>query len=121
MLWEVFWPLALGLLLSAIFPTVVSRRTVERALGSDSPRSLALATLFGAASSSCSYAAVAMARSLFCPGASFQARVRNTLLRHKRDQRPGIGELPGQHAAVDRERALRRIVGCVQWRVLCKT
>lgn len=75
MLWEVFWPLALGFLLSAIVQTVVSRRTVERALSSDSPRSLALATLFGAASSSCSYAAVAIARSLFRKGASFPAAI----------------------------------------------
>ena len=45
MLWEVFWPLALGFILSAIVQTLVSRRAVERALGSDSPRSLALATL----------------------------------------------------------------------------
>jgi uncharacterized membrane protein YraQ (UPF0718 family) len=73
MLWEVFWPLALGFILSAIVQTLVSRRAVERALGSDSPRSLALATLFGAASSSCSYAAVAIARSLFRKGASFPA------------------------------------------------
>ncbi|HEX9096021.1 MAG TPA: permease [Candidatus Dormibacteraeota bacterium] len=73
MLWEVFWPLALGFVLSAIVQTLVSRRLVERALGSDSPRSLALATLFGAASSSCSYAAVAIARSLFRKGASFSA------------------------------------------------
>src|SRR5438309_3664115 len=75
MLWEVFWPLALGFLLSAIVQTLVSRRTVERALGSDSPRSLALATLFGAASSSCSYAAVAISRSLFRKGASFPAAI----------------------------------------------
>ena len=75
MLWEVFWPLALGFILSAIVQTLVSRRTVERALGSDSPRSLALATLFGAASSSCSYAAVAIARSLFRKGASFPAAI----------------------------------------------
>src|ERR1700716_4419144 len=75
MLWEVFWPLALGFLLSAIVQTVVSRRAVARALGSDSPRSLALATLFGAASSSCSYAAVAIARSLFLKGASFPAAI----------------------------------------------
>src|SRR5438105_10762139 len=73
MLWEVFWPLALGFILSSIVQTLVSRRAVERALGSDSPRSLALATLFGAASSSCSYAAVAIARSLFRKGASFPA------------------------------------------------
>jgi uncharacterized membrane protein YraQ (UPF0718 family) len=75
MLWEVFWPLVLGFILSAIVQTLVSRRAVERALGSDSPRSLALATLFGAASSSCSYAAVAIGRSLFRKGASFPAAI----------------------------------------------
>jgi uncharacterized protein len=75
MLWEVFWPLVLGFILSSIVQTLVSRRAVVRALGSDSPRSLALATVFGAASSSCSYAAVAIARSLFRKGASFPAAI----------------------------------------------
>jgi uncharacterized protein len=75
MFWEVLWPLAVGFILSAIVQTLVSRRAVERALGSDSPRSLGLATLFGAASSSCSYAAVAIARSLFRKGASFPAAI----------------------------------------------
>ena len=75
MLWEVFWPLALGFILSAIVQTLVSRQAVVRALGSDSPRSLGLATLFGAASSSCSYAAVAISRSLFRKGASFPAAI----------------------------------------------
>src|SRR4030081_3470318 len=73
MLWEVLWPLALGFILSAVVQTLVSRSAVARTLGSDSPRSLGLATLFGAASSSCSYAAVAIARSLFLKGASFPA------------------------------------------------
>src|SRR5947207_984521 len=73
MLWEVLWPLALGFLLSAIVQTLVFRGAVARTLGSDSPRSLGLATLLGAASSSCSYAAVAIARSLFLKGASFPA------------------------------------------------
>ena len=75
MLWEVLWPLALGFILSAVVQTLVSRRAVERALGSDSPRSLALATVFGAASSSCSYAAVAISRALFRKGASFPAAI----------------------------------------------
>src|SRR5207248_1320366 len=75
MLWEVLWPLALGFILSAIVQTLVSHRAVVRALGSDSPRSLALATIFGAASSSCSYAAVAIARSLFRKGANFTAAI----------------------------------------------
>lgn len=75
MLWEVFWPLALGFILSAIVQVLVSRQSVARALGDDSPRSLALATALGAASSSCSYAAVAIARSLFLKGASFAAAI----------------------------------------------
>src|SRR3989442_3039447 len=75
MLWEVLWPLALGFILSAIVQTLVSRNAVARTLGSDSPRSLATATVLGAASSSCSYAAVAIARSLFRKGASFPAAI----------------------------------------------
>src|SRR3989441_3016881 len=75
MLWEVLWPLALGFILSAIAQTLVPRPAVARALGSDSPRSLAAATVLGAASSSCSYAAVAIARSLFRKGASFPAAI----------------------------------------------
>ncbi len=70
MFWEVLWPLTLGFLLSAVVETVVSKRTVSRLLGGDSPRSVALATGFGAASSSCSYAAVAVARTLFRKGAT---------------------------------------------------
>jgi uncharacterized protein len=71
MFWEILWPLALGFLLSAIVQTLVPKRAVASALGSDSPRSLALACALGAASSSCSYAAVAIARSLFRKGAGF--------------------------------------------------
>jgi uncharacterized membrane protein YraQ (UPF0718 family) len=53
-----------------VVETLVSKSTVSRLLGKDSPRSVTLATLFGAASSSCSYAAVAVARSLFRKGAT---------------------------------------------------
>src|SRR5579884_1503099 len=73
MFWEVLWPLILGFGLSGVVQALVSHRTLARLLGDDSPRSLALATLFGVASSSCSYAAVALARSLFRKGASFTA------------------------------------------------
>src|ERR1700694_4656697 len=73
MFWEVLWPLVLGFGLSAIVQALVSHRTMARLLGDDSPRSLTLATLFGVASSSCSYAAVALARSIFRKGASFTA------------------------------------------------
>jgi YHS domain-containing protein/uncharacterized membrane protein YraQ (UPF0718 family) len=71
MLWEVFWPLAFGFLLSAMIQTVVSKRAVARALGRPDLKGFVLACGFGAASSSCSYAAVAVARALFRRGASF--------------------------------------------------
>ncbi len=73
MSWEVFWPLVLGFGLSSGVQALVSHKTMARLLGDDSPRSLTLATLFGVASSSCSYAAVALARSIFRKGASFTA------------------------------------------------
>ncbi len=71
MFWDVLWPLVLGFALSGVVQAVVSHKTMARLLGDDSPRSLTLATLFGVASSSCSYAAVALARSIFRKGASF--------------------------------------------------
>src|SRR5437660_7258274 len=70
MFWQVLWPLALGFLLSAVVETFVPKRAIARALGRDDARSLVLATAFGAASSSCSYAAVALARTLFRKGAT---------------------------------------------------
>ena len=73
MTWEILWALILGFALSAIVRAVVRREDIARALGDDSPRTLGTATLLGAASSSCSYAAVALARSLFRKGASFTA------------------------------------------------
>ena len=73
MTWEIAWALILGFVLSAIVEAVVRRETVVRLLGDDRPRTLALAAGLGAASSSCSYAAVALARSLFRKGASFTA------------------------------------------------
>jgi uncharacterized membrane protein YraQ (UPF0718 family) len=73
MTWQILWALILGFTLASIVQAVVRRSTVERLLGDDSPRALAVATGFGAASSSCSYAAVALARALFRKGASFTA------------------------------------------------
>ncbi|HEX3564261.1 MAG TPA: permease [Acidimicrobiales bacterium] len=73
MTWQITWSLLLGFTLSAIVQALVRRRTVERLLGNDSPKSLISATAFGVASSSCSYAAVALARSLFRKGANFTA------------------------------------------------
>jgi YHS domain-containing protein/uncharacterized membrane protein YraQ (UPF0718 family) len=71
MLWEVLWPLAFGFLLSAMVQTVVSKRAVARTLGKPDLKGFILACGFGAASSSCSYAAVAVGRALFRRGASF--------------------------------------------------
>ena len=71
MFWEILWPLVLGFALSGIVQALVSHQTMAKALGGDSPKNLTLATLFGIASSSCSYAAVALARSIFQKGASF--------------------------------------------------
>ena len=59
MLWEILWPLVLGFALSGIVQAVVSHQAMAKALGGDSPKNLTRATLFGIASSSCSYAAVA--------------------------------------------------------------
>src|SRR2546421_10984450 len=75
MTWEILWALILGFALSAVVQAVVRRETVGRLLGDDSPRALAAATGLGMASPSCSYAAVALARSLFRKGASFTAAV----------------------------------------------
>jgi uncharacterized protein len=71
MTWEITWALILGFALSAVVQAVVSKSAVVRLLGDDRPRTLAVAAGLGAASSSCSYAAVALARSLFRKGASF--------------------------------------------------
>lgn len=73
MTWEILWALILGFALSAVVQAVVRRSTIARLLGDDRPRTLAVTTGFGIASSSCSYAAVALARSLFRKGASFTA------------------------------------------------
>ncbi len=73
MTWEITWALILGFALSAVVQAVVRKSTVARALGDDRPRTLALAAALGAASSSCSYAAVALARSLYRKGANFTA------------------------------------------------
>src|SRR4051812_10349155 len=73
MTWEILWALILGFALSAVVQAVVRRESVVRALGDDGPAALARATGLGIASSSCSYASVALARSLFRKGASFTA------------------------------------------------
>jgi uncharacterized protein len=70
MAWEVWWALVLGFAISAIVQAWVPRERIQSALGGSGLRPVALATGFGAASSSCSYAAIAIAKSLFQKGAS---------------------------------------------------
>jgi uncharacterized protein len=73
MTWEILWALVLGFALSAVVQAVVSKREMQRLLPDASPRTLAVASALGAASSSCSYASVALGRSLFRKGADFTA------------------------------------------------
>ncbi|MBV8785347.1 MAG: permease [Mycobacterium sp.] len=73
MTWEILWALILGFALSAVVQAVVRRSTIVALMGDDRPRTLAVSAGLGAASSSCSYAAVALARSLFRKGANFTA------------------------------------------------
>src|SRR5438105_6938417 len=73
MFWEILWPLILGFGLSGVVQAVVSKSEMTKLLPDDSPKSLAIATGLGAAASSCSYAAVALALSIFRKGADFTA------------------------------------------------
>src|SRR5437870_8089342 len=71
--WEILWPLILGFALSAVVQAAVSHQQMSRLLPDDRLPSIATALGLGAASSSCSYAAVALARSIFRKGAHFTA------------------------------------------------
>jgi len=73
MTWEVLWALILGFALSAAVQAVIRKDEITRLLPDDKPRTLLIASGLGAASSSCSYASVALARSLFRKGANFTA------------------------------------------------
>ncbi len=75
MLWELLWALCLGFMLSAILEAVVSKENVSRLLPDSSAKTIVVASALGAASSSCSYAATALARSLFRKGADFIAAI----------------------------------------------
>src|SRR5690348_9823561 len=70
MAWGVWWALVIGFAISAIVQAWVPRSRIERTLSGSGARPVGLATALGAASSSCSYAAVAIAKSLFQKGAS---------------------------------------------------
>jgi len=71
--WQILWPLILGFTLSGVIQAVVRRERIARLMNDDSPKAIAVASGLGAASSSCSYAAVALARALFRRGANFTA------------------------------------------------
>ncbi|XHC90798.1 permease (plasmid) [Leifsonia sp. P73] len=71
--WQILWPLVLGFTLSGVIQAVVRKEKITKLMSDDSPKSISVASLFGAASSSCSYAAVALARALFRKGANFTA------------------------------------------------
>ncbi len=71
--WEILWPLILGFGISGIIQAVVSHKQMSRLLPDDKPKTIVKASLLGAASSSCSYAAVALSRSIFKKGGNFTA------------------------------------------------
>jgi uncharacterized protein len=71
--WETFWALVLGFGLSGAVQAFVSRGQMQRVMGRRGPAALTRSSLFGMASSSCSYAASALAKSLFQSGADFTA------------------------------------------------
>jgi uncharacterized membrane protein YraQ (UPF0718 family) len=73
MFWETLWPLILGFGLSGAAQAFVSRESIEARLGSHRPAAVARASGYGMVSSSCSYAATAMSKSLFVKGADFVA------------------------------------------------
>lgn len=75
MFWQILWPLILGFTISGVIQAVVAKEQVVRLLGDDRPATLLKACGLGAASSSCSYAAVAIARSIFRKGANFTASI----------------------------------------------
>ena len=73
MAWQILWALILGFFLSSIIQALVKSKTISNLLGKDNIKSIFWATIFGAVSSSCSYAAVALAKTLWRKGASFSA------------------------------------------------
>jgi uncharacterized membrane protein YraQ (UPF0718 family) len=75
MAWEILWALCFGFILSAIVESVVSKENVSKLLPDSSAKTIVVASALGAASSSCSYAATALARSLFRKGADFIAAI----------------------------------------------
>jgi uncharacterized membrane protein YraQ (UPF0718 family) len=75
MVWDIYWGLALGFILSSLIRAFISTESISDRLGKDSITALSLSTLFGAISSSCSYAAASMARALMIKGATWSNAV----------------------------------------------
>jgi uncharacterized membrane protein YraQ (UPF0718 family) len=75
MVWDIYWGLALGFILSSLIRAFISTESISARLGKDSVSALSLSTLFGAVSSSCSYAAASMARALMIKGATWSNAV----------------------------------------------
>jgi uncharacterized membrane protein YraQ (UPF0718 family) len=75
MVWDIYWGLALGFILSSLIRAFISTKSISARLGKDSVTALSLSTLFGAISSSCSYAAASMARALMIKGATWSNAV----------------------------------------------
>src|SRR5260370_15766642 len=80
--WEILWPLILGFALSAVVQAVVSHREMARLFPDDRPPSISTALALRAASSSCSYSALAISRSLFRKGADFTAAIAFEIASH---------------------------------------
>ena len=75
MVWDIYWGLALGFILSSLIRAFVSTESISARLGKDSVTAISLSTVFGAISSSCSYAAASMARTLMIKGATWSNAV----------------------------------------------
>jgi len=75
MIWDIYWGLALGFILSSLVRAFVSTEKISKKLGKDTVSALSLSTFFGAVSSSCSYAAASMARTLLIKGATWSNAV----------------------------------------------
>ena len=75
MVWDIYWGLALGFILSSLIRAFVSTESISSKLGKNSVASISYSTLFGAISSSCSYAAASMARTLMIKGSTWSNAV----------------------------------------------
>src|SRR5437870_9161160 len=104
MFWEILWALILEFFISGVVQAVVSKRKIAKVLGNDRPKTIAVAFGLGATSSSCSYAAVAIARALFRKGANFTAAMAFELgstnlvaeLKHHHGYPPRLAVHPGR-------------------------